>query len=84
MSTPALRFHAEDRPAEDVLFTNAKYRVPRYQRPYSWSTDHIDDFWTDLQVVRFLEDRNFVWDVSTIKEKQDSLCSTAYEKVSVL
>jgi uncharacterized protein with ParB-like and HNH nuclease domain len=49
MSAPSLQFHAEDKSIEDVLFTNSKYRVPRYQRPYSWSTDHIDDFWTDLQ-----------------------------------
>jgi len=49
MSGPSLQFHAEDKSIEDVLFTNLKYRVPRYQRPYSWSADHIDDFWTDLQ-----------------------------------
>lgn len=49
MSGPSLQFHAEDKCIEDVLFTNSKYRVPRYQRPYSWSADHIDDFWTDLQ-----------------------------------
>jgi Protein of unknown function DUF262/Protein of unknown function (DUF1524) len=49
MSAPSLQFHAEDKSIEDVLFTNSKYRVPRYQRPYSWSADHIDDFWTDLQ-----------------------------------
>jgi len=49
MSAPSLQFHAEDKSIEDVLFTNSKYRVPRYQRPYSWSADHIEDFWTDLQ-----------------------------------
>lgn len=49
MSVPSLQFHAEDKSIEDVLFSNSKFRVPRYQRPYSWSADHIDDFWTDLQ-----------------------------------
>jgi Protein of unknown function DUF262/Protein of unknown function (DUF1524) len=49
LSAPSLQFHAEDKSIEDVLFTNSKYRVPRYQRPYSWSADHIEDFWTDLQ-----------------------------------
>lgn len=49
MASPVMQFQAKDKSIEDVLFTNAKYRVPRYQRPYSWSADHIDDFWTDLQ-----------------------------------
>jgi Protein of unknown function DUF262/Protein of unknown function (DUF1524) len=44
-----LQFHAEDRSIEQILFGTSKYRVPRYQRPYSWSSDHIEDFWTDLQ-----------------------------------
>lgn len=24
------------------------YRVPRFQRPYSWEQDHVIDFWADL------------------------------------
>jgi Protein of unknown function DUF262/Protein of unknown function (DUF1524) len=47
--TPGLQFHAEDKSIGDILFSTNKYRVPRYQRPYSWSADHIEDFWTDLQ-----------------------------------
>ncbi|MFC1868064.1 DUF262 domain-containing protein [Thermodesulfobacteriota bacterium] len=43
-----LSFEAHDQPLKDVLFSNWKFRIPRYQRPYTWSDDHISDFWTDL------------------------------------
>jgi uncharacterized protein with ParB-like and HNH nuclease domain len=33
---------------EDILFSNSRFRIPRYQRPYSWGIDHVTDFWGDL------------------------------------
>lgn len=47
MST-RLNFEADDNRVEDVLFSNYKYRVPRYQRPYAWEDDQISEFWADL------------------------------------
>ena len=44
----ALRFEAKDKKLVDVLFTNDKFQVPRYQRPYAWDEDHISEFWNDL------------------------------------
>jgi uncharacterized protein with ParB-like and HNH nuclease domain len=44
-----LTFKAEDRPMKDVLFSNdARFRIPRYQRPYAWSEDDVEEFWNDL------------------------------------
>ena len=31
------------------IFQNAVYRIPDYQRGYSWETPHLEDFWQDLQ-----------------------------------
>lgn len=35
------------------LFSNGKkYRVPVYQRDYSWKDDHWDDLWADILAIR--------------------------------
>ena len=41
-------FDAVDLPLKDVLFSSEKYMVPRFQRQYTWGTDHVSDFWTDV------------------------------------
>jgi len=43
-----LSFEAHDVKAKDILFSNLKFRIPRYQREYAWSDDQLSDFWTDL------------------------------------
>ena len=44
-----LSFKAEDRHMKDVLFTNdVRFRIPRYQRPYAWGDDDVEEFWNDL------------------------------------
>lgn len=32
---------------EDILQGPGFYRIPRFQRPFSWSTEHVDEFWND-------------------------------------
>ena len=44
-----LTFKAEDRLMKDVLFANdVRFRIPRYQRPYAWGEDDVEEFWNDL------------------------------------
>lgn len=44
-----LIYEAKDKQLRDILFTSyKKYRIPRYQRQYTWSQDHISDLWSDL------------------------------------
>jgi len=31
-----------------ALFSNNTFEIPRYQREYSWGTDEVKDFWSDL------------------------------------
>ncbi len=47
MSTK-LKFDAKDHPLRDVLFSNWKFKIPRYQRFYTWGEDQLSDFWLDL------------------------------------
>jgi hypothetical protein len=43
-------FDADDFRLQDVLFTShLKFRIPRYQRPYTWDEDQISDLWNDLR-----------------------------------
>lgn len=46
----ATRFEAKDTRIRDVLFADYAYRVPRYQRPYTWDDDQVTEFWSDLMV----------------------------------
>ena len=32
---------------EEILQGPAFYRIPRFQRPFSWTTEHLDEFWSD-------------------------------------
>lgn len=31
-----------------VMFQSAFYKIPRFQRPYSWDSGNIEEFWTDV------------------------------------
>lgn len=43
-----MEFKAEDRKLGDVIFNNDQFRIPRYQRPYAWGEDQVNDYWNDL------------------------------------
>ena len=43
-----LKFDAEDKALSYILNGEEKYKIPRYQRPYSWTTDEVSDLWDDL------------------------------------
>lgn len=30
------------------LFSSGFYKIPRFQRPYSWDRDNLDEFWNDV------------------------------------
>ncbi len=44
-----LKFDAEDKLLGDIFTGQEKYKIPRYQRPYSWTTDEVSDLWNDLK-----------------------------------
>jgi uncharacterized protein with ParB-like and HNH nuclease domain len=31
-----------------TLLSSGYYRIPRFQRPYSWEREHIQEFWNDI------------------------------------
>ena len=31
-----------------TLLSSAYYRIPRFQRPYSWDLENVEEFWNDI------------------------------------
>lgn len=53
------------------LFTNGKiYRVPQYQRDYSWKEENWDDLWTDIVSVEN-EDRPHYMGAIVLQQQSD-------------
>jgi len=50
-----LNFNTSNSTFRQLLGNGLTYRVPRFQRDYSWGTDEWDDLWQDI-VSLFDED----------------------------
>lgn len=48
MSENKLPFWPERKSMAEILFADNKFRIPEFQRDYSWGEDQIEDFWDDL------------------------------------
>jgi len=66
---PEINFEAQDKPVSEVLFSQSKFRVPRYQRQYAWDVDQVSQFWEDLSASDapyFLG--SFIFNTETVRE----------------
>lgn len=45
----ATHFHTENRTYRQLLGNGLTYRIPRFQRDYSWNDEHWEDLWADIQ-----------------------------------
>lgn len=52
------------------IFTEALYRIPDYQRGYSWGKDQLDDFWLDLEQIQ--KDSKHYLGVLTLEEVSEN------------
>lgn len=48
------------------LLASGYYRIPRFQRPYSWTRENIQDFWDD--VVKDAPENYFIGSMVTFKD----------------
>jgi uncharacterized protein with ParB-like and HNH nuclease domain len=44
-----MKIRSIDKDIRDVL-ESGFYRIPRFQRPYSWDRENIEDFWNDVVI----------------------------------
>lgn len=42
-----MKIEADDKEVQDI-FSLGYYKIPRFQRPYSWSIDEVSSFWNDI------------------------------------
>jgi len=63
-----LKFDAEDKSLSDILTGKEKYKIPRYQRPYSWTTDEVSDMWNDLKEEESVFLGSFVFNYEKYEE----------------
>jgi uncharacterized protein with ParB-like and HNH nuclease domain len=56
-----------------LLFGNAniQFIIPSYQRPYSWSNDQAEDFWTDLNQYKTKNESHFFGSMVFIKDEKN-------------
>ena len=42
-----MKIDANDKQIQDI-FASGYFKIPRFQRPYSWGEDEIENFWSDI------------------------------------
>lgn len=42
-----MKIEANDKEIQDI-FSSGYFKIPRFQRPYSWEKDEVDNFWEDI------------------------------------
>lgn len=42
-----MKIEASDKEVQEV-FSSGYFKIPRFQRPYSWGKDEVDNFWSDI------------------------------------
>lgn len=42
-----MKIEANDKEIQDI-FTSGYFQIPRFQRPYSWGKEEIENFWADI------------------------------------
>jgi len=42
-----LKIEADDKEVQDI-FSLGYFKIPRFQRPYSWGVDEVESFWDDI------------------------------------
>ncbi len=67
---PNITFQPVLRDLKDVLNSDF-YIIPRFQRPYSWSSENLDDFWRDVVIDN--EQGYFIGPMVAYEESADLL-----------
>lgn len=66
---PTITFQPVLREIKDILKSDY-YTIPRFQRPYSWGQEHLEEFWTD--VVDKNDDGYFIGPMVAYKKRRDT------------
>ena len=53
-----MKIRSINKDVKDVL-ESGFYRIPRFQRPYSWDPENLEDFWNDVTKSRLPHPSHF-------------------------
>ena len=53
-----MKVRAIDKTIQDIL-TSDYYKIPRFQRPYSWDNENITEFWNDTIANRTRDEEDY-------------------------
>ena len=56
---------------QELVGNGRIYRVPRYQRDYSWEEEHWDDLWADVTVLRGHSDESHYMGALVVEGRSD-------------
>ena len=73
-----MKFHPEDKKIKDIFGSSNIYRIPNFQRDYSWETENFNDFLNDLlgaSNARFNKDSHTL-EINSIEELEDYFFGT--------
>jgi hypothetical protein len=48
-----LKINTDDLNLRDLLGNGKKYRVPKFQRDYSWGQEQWQDLWEDIEFIQY-------------------------------
>ena len=60
MSFTKLYLDPENKTFADIMSNGKSYRVPNFQRDYSWENEHLDELWQDIEHMRRSESQHFM------------------------
>ena len=72
------KIQAAERPIGDIFSDEYRFSIPRYQRPYAWTTDQSGEMFDDLLAAatggssRDLSDPYFLGSVVLVKAEKDA------------
>jgi len=74
----SVRIHGEEHPLKEIFSDTFVFKIPPYQRPYSWTTEHAGELFEDLSMA--MEDGTtgdhdpyFLGSIVLAKEERDPL-----------
>ena len=62
-----MKIESTDKDVRAIL-QSGYYRIPRFQRPYSWEKEHVTDFWNDVIVES--EDDYFIGSMVVYRQEK--------------
>lgn len=62
-----MKIEASDKEIQDV-FSQGYYQIPRFQRPFSWEKDEVENFWSDL--IQDSSDNYFIGSMVVYQSKK--------------